>query len=117
MKYPGSILRLSLAALLWLQVVAPFVHLASHAACHATCQTAAQDHVELIAQHAVPHPCAICQWLTGNPGVITGWQHMDGPAHVFTPKPFELATTTAHPAFDYNVAVARGPPARSLDFV
>ena len=113
MKHPGPILRLSLAALLWLQVVAPFVHLASHATCHTT----AQDHAELVAHHAVPHACATCQWLTGNPGVTGGWHHMDGSARVLTPKPFELATAPAHPAFDYNVAVARGPPVLSLDFV
>lgn len=113
----ASIARVGLAALLWLQSVAPFVHLASHAGCQATASCTAHDRAELVTQHEAHHACAICQWMTGNPGLTGGWHHMDVPVRAFAPRLLEPATTPAHPAFDFNVAVARGPPALSLDLV
>lgn len=121
MMMRDSIARVGLAALLWLQAIAPFVHLAGHAAGHAddhaTGSCTAHDRAELVTQHEAHHACATCQWMTGNPGLTGGWHHMDVPARAFAPRLLEPATTPAHPAFDFNVAVARGPPALSVDLV
>ncbi len=117
MKNFPSIARVGMAVLLCLQVVAPYVHLANHAACHTTCQTSAQDHAELVAQHAVPHACAICQWLSGNSSATTEWKHAADAPVLFVPESIPFIARPAYPAFDFNVAVARGPPALSLDLV
>lgn len=117
MTMGASIARVGLAALLWLQAVVPFVHMVGHAGCQATASCTAHDYAELVTQHAAHHACATCQWMTGNPGITGGWHHMDVPARAVAPRLLEPATTPAHPAFDFNVAVARGPPALSLDLV
>lgn len=114
MKKLASIIRVGLAALLWLQVVAPYAHLARHAlahhACASPCATATEAHASLHAASPVPHACATCQWMTGHQGVSTEWIPFANAVTLLTQQRITLRAFPLHPAFDFNVAVARGPP-------
>ena len=122
MIQPLAIVRFGLAILLGGQALAPFVHLALHAGMHPRCTTtcqaaaaeAAAEAASFAAIHAGHHACATCQWLTSNPG-LTGPLSLTSQADLSRiPSPPGQYAVSAYPGFDYNVAIARGPPAFSL---
>jgi hypothetical protein len=115
------IVRWGLALLICWQALAPFAHLTQHALEHASCPVTcpdASDHAAAsIAIQQVQHACLTCQWLTSNPGLAGSLQMDAGADHTLIPAPLAQNATPSYPAFDFNVAIARGPPAFSLAVV
>jgi|APTNR8051073442_1049403.scaffolds.fasta_scaffold00016_165 hypothetical protein len=115
---PRSVVRLGLAVLLGWQAIAPFAHLSQHAlehtSCPVTCPDSSDHTTASIATQPIQHACPTCQWLTSNPGLAGSLQMAAGADHTLIPAPLDQNATPSYPAFDFNVAVARGPPAFSL---
>ena len=117
MMYPRSIVRLGLAVLLGWQSIAPFAHLSQHAREHKLCPVNCQessDGAATVATLPAKHACTTCQWLTSNPGLSGSLPGATGTDHTLIPAPLDHNASPSYPAFDFNVAVARGPPAFSL---
>lgn len=124
MYRPSRTTRLSswlAAALLLLQVVAPFFHLAAHAlhhdGCPAACSTTTEAGHYLTDAAVAHHACATCQAISqslGHPGV---WSPSTPTGQILSAslRTPDLRTNPARR--DFNVAAARGPPAFSLTAV